>query len=418
MGKRVGGQIGHPGRTLLRVEPPDRVVVHTPEACRRCAASLADSPIVSRARRQVFDLPVVRVEVTEHQAETRQCRACAAKTKAAFPARVKAPVQYGEGLRARALYLQKYQLLPFARTSEAMADLFGCGMAASTLYNARETCSRKLIKSEARIKAGLQQAAVIGVDETGVRVTGKNQWIHVARSDRLTHYAYEPRRGKLAMDGIAILPNFKGTMVHDAMAAYERYAQCEHSLCNAHLLRELVYISEGWPQQQEWSSGMIELLLAMKEEAERAKQAGQAEMSGERQQRFLSRYAELIECAQTIQQELEKEPQQEGSEAGPIVKAGPRDPTAGVLRRLDERRTEVLRFMSDLEVPFDNNATERDLRMVKLQQKIGGCFRTPAGAEAFCRIRSYLSTARKQGHGLLVALERVLRGKPLLFASS
>jgi transposase len=161
-GKRVGGQAGHPGRTLLRVEPPDRVVVHAPEACRRCAASLAGSPVVSREKRQVFDLPVVRVEVTEHQAEIRQCLACAAKTKANFPARVKAPVQYGEGVRARALYLQKYQLLPFARTSEAMQDLFGCGITAPTLHNVRGACSRKLIKTEARIKAGLQQAAVIG----------------------------------------------------------------------------------------------------------------------------------------------------------------------------------------------------------------------------------------------------------------
>ena len=417
-GNSVGGQVGHPGRTLLRVEEPDRIIVHSPEVCRSCWASLSDSPVVKREKRQVFDLPPVKVEVIEHLVETRKCVTCTHKTKAGFPVRVKAPVQYGEGVRARAIYLQKYQLLPFERTSEAMRELFGCGIRASTLHNAREKCSHKLIETEARIKAGLQGSAVIGVDETGVRVGGRGQWIHVARTDELTHYAYDARRGKAAMDAIAILPEFRGKMVHDGMTAYERYCQCKHSLCNAHLLRELVYVGEGWPKHREWSGGLIKLLLEIKEEVERARQTGQRQLSQESEQSFIARYEKLVEQAIKMNSEVDSTREKEASEQEQSVKAKPRDPTAGLLRRLDERREEVLRFMTDLEVLFDNNATERDLRMVKLQQKVGGCFRTPEGAETFCRIRSYLSTARKQGHSLLVAIERVLRDKPFIFSAS
>jgi transposase len=219
------------------------------------------------------------------------------------------------------------------------------------------------------------------------------------------------------MDAIATLPAFRGKMMHDGMTAYERYCQCKHSLCNAHLLRELVYVGEGWPKQQEWSSRLIQLLLEIKEEVEQTKRAGQQRMSEDRQQAFISRYEKLIERAIKLNGEPEGKQEAAAGEQEQSVKAKPRDPTAGLLRRLEERREEVLRFMTDLEVPFDNNATERDLRMIKLQQKIGGCFRTEEGAEAFCRIRSYLSTARKQGHSLLAALERVLRGKPLTFSS-
>lgn len=184
------------------------------------------------------------------------------------------------------------------------------------------------------------------------------------------------------------------------------------------MLRELVYVGEGWPKQQEWSGGLIKLLLEMKEEVERARQTGQRQLSQESEQSFIAKYEKLVEQAIKMNTETGFKQEKEASEQEQSVKGWPRDPTAGLLRRLDERREEVLRFMTDLEVPFDNKATERDLRMVKLQQKVGGCFRAPEGAEAFCRIRSYLSRARKQGHSLLAAIERVLRDKPFIFSAS
>jgi Transposase and inactivated derivatives len=415
-GKKVGGQPGHPGRTLPQVERPDQVVIHSPDSCGNCAAPLSQSPVVNREKRQVFEIPPVKIEVTEHQAETRQCAACGEKTKARFPEAVKGPVQYGAQVRARAIYLQQYQLLPFERTSETMKDLFGCQISASTVHAVRGKCSRKLIPTEAGIKAELGQAEVIVVDETGVRVAGSSHYLHIARTGRLTHYGYDPRRGKAAMDAIGILPDFRGILVHDGWIAYDRYRQSEHSRCNAHLLRELIYLGEGWPEQQPWASQLIKLLLEIKDEVERANQAGAEGLNISEQRAFITRYEKVVEQAVKINQPPP------GSESEPPLRpqleGQPKDPTSAMLRRLQERRGEILKFMTDPRAPFDNNASERDLRMVKLQQKIGGCFRTAEGAQDFCRIRGYLSTACKQGHRLLMALQRALKGKPLIFNSA
>lgn len=194
-GRAVGGQVGHRGSTLVRVAAPDRVVTHAPQSRRRCAAALSDAAVTAVERRQAFELPAVRVEVTEHRAETRRCSACGERTGAKFPRGVRAPVQYGEGVRARAAYLHQYRLLPFARTAEAMRELFGCSISPGAVQTTQERCSTKPVGAEARIKAALRSAPVIGADETGLRVAGHNHWIHVARTDDLTHYAADARRG-------------------------------------------------------------------------------------------------------------------------------------------------------------------------------------------------------------------------------
>lgn len=408
-GRKAGGQAGHPGTTLPTVEQPDRLILHEPKQCRGCGASLTDCRVVACQRRQVFDLPPVKVEVIEHRAETRCCAKCGVRTKATFPQEVRGRVQYGEGVRARAIYLQKYQLLPYQRTSEAMRDLFGCSISAGALRRVGQRCSEKLINTELRIKSGLKQAEVIGADETGVRVGGKSHWIHVARTDELTHYGYDARRGKAAMEAINILPEYKGTMVRDGWYSYDQMRQCRHGLCNAHLLREMIYVGELDERQQQWTGEMIGLLLEIKEEVERERARGEGQIRQQRQQEYLYRYDQVIAMANKIN----GPPEGEASPAGEVCKEARR-----LIRRLEQRREEVLRFMTDLRVPFDNNGTERDLRMVKLQQKIGGSFRTPEGAEEFCRIRSYISSARKQNHSLLIALERVFRDKPLVLTSS
>lgn len=402
-GRKIGGQFGHPGTTLLMAQHPDSFVVHKPEACMRCGSPLAESSVVGSHKRQVFDLPEVKVEVVEHRAETRRCSKCGAKTKAKFPLGIRAPVQYGQNLRARAIYLQKYQLLPYRRTSEVMRDLFGSTISHSAIYNAQQVCSGKLINSETRIKAELQRASVLGVDETGIRVAGKSHWVHIARTDSYTHYGYDSRRGKAAMDAIGILPQFKGTLVRDGWYSYDQYLQCQHSLCNAHVLRELIYVGEANEQQRKWSERMIKLLLEVKSEMEEPKVGGEARMSAQRQKKYVGRYERLIRYAKQINAPPSKNRTEEARR---------------LINRLEQKREEVLRFMSSKEVPFDNNGSERDLRMVKLQQKTSGCFRSPEGADTFCRVRSYISTARKQGHSLLIALERVFRGKPLIFYPS
>jgi len=406
-GKKVGGQVGHRGSTLVRVAAPDRVVTHAPQSCRRCAAALSDGAVVAVERRQVFDLPPVRVEVTEHVVETRRCSACGERTKAEFPRGVRAPVQYGEGVRARATYLHKYQLLPFARTSEAMRELFGCSLSPGTLHTTRGRCATKLVGAEARIKAALRHADVIGADETGLRVAGHSHWIHVARTDDLTHYGADARRGKLAIDAIGILPAFQGVCVRDGWMAYDEYRQATHALCNVHLLRELVYVEEVAAEQQQWTRPLAKLLLDIKAEVERARGRGETELSEERLALFTARYGRLVRRAARLNPLPKTEKPDALAKRFKVMRVKRCDPARPLIHRLQTRREQVLRFMMDFRVAFDNNASERDIRMVKLQRKISGCFRTEEGADAFCRIRSYLSSARKQGHSPLAVLVQI-----------
>jgi transposase len=411
-GRKVGGQRGHAGATLKQVEQPDYIITHTPDLCASCGASLAHARPRAVVRRQVFDIGDGSVRVTEHRAEARPCPRCLKTTRATFPASVRAPVQYGRGVLARSSYLHLYQLLPVGRTAETMRDLFGCALSPATVQRAARRCSAKLLHAELRIKAGLRGAPVAGVDETGLRVAGHVGYVHVARTDELTHYAYDERRGKAAMDEIGILPQFTGTLVRDGFSSYTWYGQCRHSLCNAHLLRDLVFIEEVAPEQKVWTDPLSKLLLKIKGAVAAAKTAAGGELSEQKKQEFLSRYDRLVRKADR----LNPPPPQGEAPCDPQKKRGPSLPTPRtIVKRLQRRRNEVLRFMTDTSVPFDNNGAERDLRMVKLQQKISGCFRTPDGARSFCRVRSYLSTARKQGHSLLSSLERAFNGKPLVF---
>ncbi|MDQ3258625.1 MAG: IS66 family transposase [Acidobacteriota bacterium] len=417
-GKRVGGQAGHQGATLQQVETPDRLRVHTPRVCRRCRASLAECAVVGRQGRQVFELPPVVLEVTEHWAQTKRCDQCGERTKARFPSDVKAPVQYGQRVRAVATYLHQYQLLPFARTSEAMRDLFASSISPGTIHTTRHRAAAKLVGVEEQIKHAIKHAAVIGADETGLRVAGKSAWIHVARTDGLTHYGYDARRSKAAVDAIGILPTFTGTCVRDGWFIYDEYAAAKHALCNVHLLRELVYVEEVCAEQQQWTQPLTKLLLDIKAEVERAKAQGATKLSDEQLTTYRARYDRLVKRAARLNPPPKKEKPDALAKRFKVVKVKRRDPAAPLIRRLQTKRDQILRFMTDFQVPFDNNGSERDIRMVKLYQKISGCFRTPEGARAFCRIRSYLSTARKQGHSPLVALERTFAGQPLALDTS
>lgn len=415
-GRRVGGQPGHHGATLKPSARPDRLVTHAPERCPGCGASLHEAEVIASERRQVCDLPPVKPVFTEHRRETRRCPTCRMAARAEFPAGVSAPVQYGHGLLARAAYLNLYQLLPVARSSEALRDLFGCALSPATVERAGRFSSGKLVRTEQRLKAAIAESAVIGADETGLRVGGSNGWVHVARTDALTHLAYDSRRGKDAMDEVGILPQFRGTLVRDGYLSYSRFEACRHALCNAHLLRELVFVGESDPAQEVWTKPLAKLLLEIKEAAAEAHASGQAQLSEAARGAYLRRYDRLVKKADR----LNPQPRGGGGGAGdsPKRKRPPLSPTRRLVNRLLRRRDEVLCFMTDLSVPFTNNGAERDLRMVKVRQKVGGCFRTEDGARGFCRVRSYLSTARKQGHRLLYALERVLAGKPLPLASS
>ena len=413
-GRKAGGQPGHRGATLKQTAHPDHVIIHAAQTCLGCGSALDEAGVVTSECRQVFDLPPVKMIVTEHRREARRCPACGAATKGQFPQGVLAPTQYGPSVLARSAYLNLYQLLPAARTAEALRDLFGCSPSPAIVQRAGQIISTKLVRTEQRIKAALRDSAVIGADETGLRVAGQGGYVHVARTAELTHYAYDERRGKAAMDEIGILPQFGGTLVRDGWASYQWYGHCRHGLCNAHLLRDLVFVAETDPAQEVWTKPLSELLIEIKEAAAKARRAGDSQLSEEMKSIYLGRYNRLVKKADQLNPHP---PRKEPAPGSPQPKRPPLSPARKLINRLQRRADEVLRFMSDLAVPFDNNGSERDLRMVKLQQKIGGCFRTKDGANSFCRVRSYLSTARKQGHALLRSLERVLSGKPLTLPS-
>ncbi len=401
-GKAPGGQPGHAGTTLAQVAEPASVVPHQAPACAQCGASLDTAPVVARERRQVFELPPVRPQVTEHQVWHQQCQRCQTVSAGEFPPEVTQPVQYGPGVKALAVYLQEYQQVPFERAQEFFRDVFDLPLSEGTLAAARATCAQRLEPVEAAIKQALISAPVVNLDETGLRIEGRTQWLHLAGTPRLTYYAVHPKRGRTAMDAIGILPAFRGTAVHDALSGYFEYA-CQHSLCNAHLLRELTAILET--TRQRWPKAVYDLLLKIKATVARAREADQAQLSARRLKHFTQHYQQLI----TTGLRSNPAPPSTGRRGRPR-----QGPIRSLLLRLKNHQPAVLAFMHDFRVPFDNNLAERDLRMAKVRQKVSGCFRSWRGAEIFCRIRGYLSTLRKQGHNLLAALRSVFAGQPLL----
>ena len=402
-GKPAGGQAGHAGMTLRQVAKPDQVVPHAPQVCQGCGARLATELLEIHARRQVFELPPSRPLVIEHQVLQAHCPCCQSVSTGEFPPDVTQPVQYGPGVKALAVYLQEYQHLPFARLQEYFRDVLLLPLSAGTLAQARETCATRLETAENAIKQAVTQAAVVNFDETGLRIAGKTRWLHVASTPDWTYYIVHAKRGQAAMNAMGILPVFTGTAVHDAWHAYLAY-DCQHSLCNAHLLRDLTAAGEA--TDQIWPKQIAELLLAIKAAVEQAQAAGHVQLPPQCVNDFIARYQDLIEPA------LQANP------APPPVRGRQgrqkEGPLRSLLLRLKIHQTAVLAFMRDFQVPFDNNLAERDLRMAKVRQKIAGSFRSWRGAEIFCTIRGYISTLRKQKQNVLAALNAVFAGNPPL----
>jgi transposase len=399
-GKSPGGQMGHPGHTHPLTANPARLFLYRPRQCRHCLGPLADGQIMGSERRQVIEIVPAKLRVIEHRAEVVRCSGCGQRTKGTFPQGVRAALQYGPSVMARALYLHDYQLLPYHRTSQAMRDLFGCQMSPGTLSRGVSGCARQLVETELQIKRKLRRASVIHADETGLRVEQKCHYVHVASTQRLTHYGYDARRGRAAMDEINILPRFRGTCVHDGWLSYTYYEKCQHALCGAHLLRELTYFSELDERRKRWAEPIKQMLLEIKREVEEARAGGGEQLRVERVALLITGYE------QQVQKGLKANPPPARAD---LIGRQARN----LLLRLERRKEEVLRLMTDFSVGFDNNQAERDLRMIKLRQKISGCFRSREGARQFCRLRSYLWTMSKQGKGMMRALERACAGRPL-----
>lgn len=405
-GKKQGGQVGHEGSSLYQVENPDEIIVHAVTTCHCCQHNLETVPASAIQRRQEFDIPPKRVVVREHQAEQKVCPHCQAVTCASFPQGITAPVQYSPAFSAIAVYLTQQQLLPYERACETIQDLIGPAMTVGTIKNMVQRCAIALLPIEEQIKEHLRKGEILHADETWLSVMGKRMFCHVACTDRLTHYAVHAKRGSEAVDAIGILAKFTGTCIHDAWATYFKYSNCSHGLCNQHHGRELIYQAEE--QQQSWAEELYSLLLDMKSAVKEAREKGLNQLNPCEVADWKAQYEALLEEGYLAHPNAPPP-----TDAPP--KPGRRKQSAArnLLDRLSKYQDATLRFLEDFSVPFTNNQAERDIRMVKIQQKVSGGFRSLPGAQAFFRIRGYLSTLRKQGAHLLTALELALAGHPV-----
>ena len=401
-GRKPGAQKGHPGRTLSFSEHPDQVVVHTPVCCARCGQTLDAVAGREVARRQVVDLPPLSLITTEHRVQQKVCPDCGYKTVAPFPVEAPTQVQYGPRLKALGVYLLSFQLLPYQRIAGLFTDLFDASFSVGTLFASQQTASRRLEEVLGSIRQALRRAPVAHFDETGAYLGGKLHWLHAASTPTWTYYDWHRRRGKAGMDKADILAHFGGIALHDGWSSYQHYG-CAHALCNAHHLRELTALYEQ--DAQEWAAKMRSLLVEIKQAVEHAKEQDRSRLSPLLEMRFEARYRRLL---------VEGLAANPPPDAKPGKRGRPKQSRArNLLDRLQHGREATLRFMYEFAVPFDNNLAERDIRMMKVQQKVSGGFRSADGATAFCRIRSYISTLRKQGQNVLSALEHVFRDKPL-----
>jgi len=399
-GRQPGGQPGHPGQTLQRVKQPDHTQIHELTVCPQCGGrGLGGEPVLDYESRQVFDLPPRPLEVTEHRAEIKCCSHCAAQVRAEFPAGVSAPVQYGPRFQSLMVYLNQQQLLPYDRLVQLCADLFGQPLSAGTLVAANERTFVQLEPFARALVNQVPQAPVVHLDESGLRVQGALHWLHVASTARLTFYGVHPKRGTEAMDAFGIIGACRQWVVHDHWKPYFSYLECLHALCNEHLLRELKFL---WEEQQElWARQLSDLLLALHRRRQK-----HGELSERQFKRVLKDYRAVVRRGRYRHPRL---PASQGRCA--------QSKAANLLDRLEEFDGSILAFLWDKRVPFTNNQGEQDIRMIKVRQKISGCFRTLRGAQIFCRIRSYLSTCRKQGCNLWEAIQMAVVGKPFIPSS-
>jgi transposase len=380
-GKKPGGQLGHRGQTLHLLATPDELVEHRSTVCTSCQTPLEEATSAEGyERRQVYELPPLRLLVREHRALHVRCPACAQVSVGSFPAEAPSRAQYGPQLRGLAVYLVEQQLIPYARVREIFADLLGVHVSVGTLNRWVQQGAATLIPVEEAIKTALQQAPVLHSDETGVRRSGKLAWAHVSCTARLTHYAIHAQRGTQATDAIGILPTYRGVSVHDGWKPYRHYTRCRHALCNIHHLRELTFLEEEY--HQPWAKALKGLLLAMKAAVEQARTRGDQRLGAAERYAFISRYEELLAAG------LAANPPPAASERRPGQRGRVKQsPARNLLERLWLGEQEVLAFLDDFAIPFDNNQAEQDLRMLKVQQKIAGSFRAPSGSDAFARIR-------------------------------
>ena len=396
VGGKTGGQEGHGGQTLKMVSKIDDIIIHKPDTCRSCGTSLVTETFSLCDKRQVFEIPLPRIIVTQHELYRCQC-ACGRQNWGTFPASVSAPVQYGINARTFASLLNQQYLLPFNQVSALFEDLYGQPINESTVISANRQLYALLEQPEQDIKSALMASKVVHFDETGARTVGKLNWLHTASNPKYTYYFHHEKRGYPALiDTPSVLPNFKGYAVHDCWASYFKFDDCQHVLCNSHLFRELHAASQrGFDWAQSIKNHIFELYELQKQNKD---------------QKVTKKQYQLKE--RLIKTELEKIDKQlsEVEQINPIQQKA-----WALVRRMRKHLKSFLCFAKDPDLPFTNNQAERDIRMVKLKIKISGSFRTVEGIHIFARIRGFISTCRKHKMNVFDAIKDIYSPKPSVF---
>ena len=383
-GKKPGGQSGRKGTTLKKVSNPDNIQNHKLQGKCSCGQSLSKLNSYGYATRQVWDL-LINTIITEHRAHRAICT-CGKKHKANFPKNVTNNTQYGDKIKAIASYFSQYQLIPFERTKEMFKDIFNLDLSAGTVCNANTTLATNLDIFDKKLKEALASSEVNHSDETGINIAGKNNYLHVLSNKAFTLLYPHKNRGHVAIDEMAILPDYKGVLVHDFYRAYYKY-NCRHAYCGSHLIRELIFSEEQ--EEQNWAK-KLRILLQIANNLKRKNRLSESII--DRIESYYSKIllAALIECPLPIKRKIELKNKKIK------FKSAKKTKSRCLLERFRDYRSDILRFLYDPLVPFTNNLAERDLRMAKVHQKISGCFRTINGARTYARIRSYISTIKKQ----------------------
>jgi transposase len=398
--KKVGGQKGHNGTTLKAVEEPDEIKVIKVD---KRKLPKGKYKVVGYDKRQVFDIDISTI-VTEYQAEIVENEE-GKRFTAPFPKDVNNKVQYGLGVKANAVYMSQYQLIPYNRVQEHFDEQMNLGISAGTIYNFNVEAYDKLALFEAWLINRIRKEPLLHADETGVNIGGKRNWLHCASNDKYTYFTVDEKRGQEAMDRAKVLPDFKGILVHDHWKPYYKYKEVTHALCNAHHIRELQRVVDH--DKKEWAKKMIELLKEMNNNVHESPNSA---LSEAKTHEFREKYDDILEKAQK-----ESPPPDESTRKAGQRGRLKRTKSRALLERLINFKDDVLRFLDNPLVPFTNNQGENDIRMTKVHQKISGSFRSTKGAEIFCRVRSYLSTCRKHNVSSSLALELLFKGELPLF---
>jgi transposase len=398
LARKPGKQPGSQGNHLSQVDNPDKVVVHSPRCCDGCGGDLSNAAVEDVEVRQVFDLPKPRMTSTEHRAERRRCQ-CGMATKGVFPPEARSYASYGPRLRAFALYLLARQHLPFERAAEAIRDMFGVSVSTGFLDDLYSEGAKDLEAFLAEVLEQLKTSEVVHVDETSDRLGKKSVWYHVACTELLTLLHADVTRGYDGIERTGLFPGFSGVLVHDRLGWYFSYDNATHAVCGSHLIRNLASVAVV-RAQQDWATEMTALLLEMKHAATDAREKGNKAIHWRRLKDYMQRYDDI--CAAALA-------------ANPAPASGRKRneverESFNLAMAFVTRKDEICLYAKDLRVPFTNNLAERDLRMAKLHKKISSCFRSLEGAERLAAVRSYLSTAIKQGLEPMAVLVRLFAG--------